>query len=285
MIVATGARRAPAAAHGAPRRRTDRRLGCHPRSRRRQRSGARGRLGRWLDRPRRSRDARRGGRARVARGRRAARGRDRPPVPARLLPRAARAPRRHDPASPRARRDRRRALHCARSGRTRPSRCRTACARSSSRSAASPSTRSCTQLGERGIACTPVGDCRGARSLEEAILEGTAAGEQPPVDRQTYLRVSKQELRRAERLAGAELGRVRELAHELGHVAIGVVGAHHARRAVAPRDRALDLGQRVGAAQLAREGRQPLDAAAGELRGRQARARSPARSISSASRP
>jgi 2,4-dienoyl-CoA reductase-like NADH-dependent reductase (Old Yellow Enzyme family) len=34
-------------------------------------------------------------------------------------------------------------------------------------------------LGERGIACTPVGDCRGARSLEEAILEGTAAGEQP----------------------------------------------------------------------------------------------------------
>ena len=35
-------------------------------------------------------------------------------------------------------------------------------------------------LGERGIACTPVGDCRGARSLEEAILEGTAAGEQPP---------------------------------------------------------------------------------------------------------
>ena len=37
------------------------------------------------------------------------------------------------------------------------------------------------QLGERGIACTPVGDCRGARSLEEAILEGTTAGEQPPV--------------------------------------------------------------------------------------------------------
>ncbi len=35
-------------------------------------------------------------------------------------------------------------------------------------------------LGERGIACTAVGDCRGARSLEEAILEGTAAGEQPP---------------------------------------------------------------------------------------------------------
>jgi hypothetical protein len=34
-------------------------------------------------------------------------------------------------------------------------------------------------LGERGRACTPVGDCRGARSLEEAILEGTAAGEQP----------------------------------------------------------------------------------------------------------
>jgi len=26
-----------------------------------------------------------------------------------------------------------------------------------------------------------VGDCRGARSLEEAILEGTTAGEQPPV--------------------------------------------------------------------------------------------------------
>jgi hypothetical protein len=37
------------------------------------------------------------------------------------------------------------------------------------------------ELGGRGIACTPVGDCRGARSLEEAILEGTAAGEQPPV--------------------------------------------------------------------------------------------------------
>jgi 2,4-dienoyl-CoA reductase-like NADH-dependent reductase (Old Yellow Enzyme family) len=36
-------------------------------------------------------------------------------------------------------------------------------------------------LGERGIACTPVGDCRGARSLEEAILEGTAAGEQPVI--------------------------------------------------------------------------------------------------------
>ncbi len=35
-------------------------------------------------------------------------------------------------------------------------------------------------LGERGIACTPAGDCRGARSLEEAILEGTAAGEHPP---------------------------------------------------------------------------------------------------------
>ena len=37
------------------------------------------------------------------------------------------------------------------------------------------------QLDEHGIACTPVGDCRGARSLEEAILEGTAAGEHPPV--------------------------------------------------------------------------------------------------------
>jgi NADPH-dependent 2,4-dienoyl-CoA reductase/sulfur reductase-like enzyme len=36
-------------------------------------------------------------------------------------------------------------------------------------------------LGARGIACTPVGDCRGARSLEEAILEGTAAGEQPAI--------------------------------------------------------------------------------------------------------
>ena len=35
-------------------------------------------------------------------------------------------------------------------------------------------------LAARGIACTPVGDCRGARSLEEAILEGTEAGEQPP---------------------------------------------------------------------------------------------------------
>jgi 2,4-dienoyl-CoA reductase-like NADH-dependent reductase (Old Yellow Enzyme family)/thioredoxin reductase len=42
------------------------------------------------------------------------------------------------------------------------------------------------QLRERGIACTPVGDCRGARSLEEAILEGTAAGEQPPVVVTTY---------------------------------------------------------------------------------------------------
>ena len=37
------------------------------------------------------------------------------------------------------------------------------------------------ELGERGVVCTPVGDCRGARSLEEAILEGTAAGEQPAV--------------------------------------------------------------------------------------------------------
>jgi len=36
-------------------------------------------------------------------------------------------------------------------------------------------------LAERGLPCTPVGDCRGARSLEEAILEGTTAGEQPPV--------------------------------------------------------------------------------------------------------
>jgi 2,4-dienoyl-CoA reductase-like NADH-dependent reductase (Old Yellow Enzyme family) len=36
-------------------------------------------------------------------------------------------------------------------------------------------------LAERGVAYTPVGDCRGARSLEEAILEGTSAGEQPPV--------------------------------------------------------------------------------------------------------
>ena len=36
-------------------------------------------------------------------------------------------------------------------------------------------------LGARGIACTAVGDCRGARTLEEAILEGTAAGEQPGV--------------------------------------------------------------------------------------------------------
>ena len=43
-----------------------------------------------------------------------------------------------------------------------------------------------TRLGERGIACTPVGDCRGARSLEEAILEGTTAGEQPPVTVTTY---------------------------------------------------------------------------------------------------
>jgi len=36
-------------------------------------------------------------------------------------------------------------------------------------------------LAERGLPCMPVGDCRGARSLEEAILEGTTAGEQPPV--------------------------------------------------------------------------------------------------------
>jgi pyruvate/2-oxoglutarate dehydrogenase complex dihydrolipoamide dehydrogenase (E3) component len=36
-------------------------------------------------------------------------------------------------------------------------------------------------FGERGLPCTPVGDCRGARSLEEAIFEGTQAGEQPPV--------------------------------------------------------------------------------------------------------
>ena len=41
-------------------------------------------------------------------------------------------------------------------------------------------------LGERGVACTPVGDCRGARSLEEAILEGTAAGEQPPRSRSSH---------------------------------------------------------------------------------------------------
>ncbi|HEY3614575.1 MAG TPA: FAD-dependent oxidoreductase [Gaiellales bacterium] len=34
--------------------------------------------------------------------------------------------------------------------------------------------------GERGVPCTAVGDCRGARSLEEAILEGTTAGEHPP---------------------------------------------------------------------------------------------------------
>jgi 2,4-dienoyl-CoA reductase-like NADH-dependent reductase (Old Yellow Enzyme family) len=36
-------------------------------------------------------------------------------------------------------------------------------------------------LDDHSIPFTPVGDCRGARSLEEAILEGTAAGEQPPV--------------------------------------------------------------------------------------------------------
>ena len=47
---------------------------------------------------------------------------------------------------------RRRAPSCARSGRMRPSRCPPACARSCSRSAASPSTGSCAQLGERGIA-------------------------------------------------------------------------------------------------------------------------------------
>jgi 2,4-dienoyl-CoA reductase-like NADH-dependent reductase (Old Yellow Enzyme family) len=35
-------------------------------------------------------------------------------------------------------------------------------------------------LAIRGVNCTAVGDCRGARSLEEAILEGTAAGERPP---------------------------------------------------------------------------------------------------------
>jgi 2,4-dienoyl-CoA reductase-like NADH-dependent reductase (Old Yellow Enzyme family)/thioredoxin reductase len=36
-------------------------------------------------------------------------------------------------------------------------------------------------LAARGIPCTPVGDCRGARSLEEAILEGAVAGERPAV--------------------------------------------------------------------------------------------------------
>ncbi|MDX6542306.1 MAG: hypothetical protein QOI71_3916, partial [Gaiellales bacterium] len=35
--------------------------------------------------------------------------------------------------------------------------------------------------GERAVPCIAVGDCRGARSLEEAILEGTAAGEHPPL--------------------------------------------------------------------------------------------------------
>jgi 2,4-dienoyl-CoA reductase-like NADH-dependent reductase (Old Yellow Enzyme family) len=39
---------------------------------------------------------------------------------------------------------------------------------------------------ERALPCIPVGDCRGARSLEEAILEGTAAGEQPRVMVTTY---------------------------------------------------------------------------------------------------
>jgi NADPH-dependent 2,4-dienoyl-CoA reductase/sulfur reductase-like enzyme len=34
---------------------------------------------------------------------------------------------------------------------------------------------------QRGIPCIAAGDCRGARSLEEAILEGTAAGEHPPL--------------------------------------------------------------------------------------------------------
>ena len=33
------------------------------------------------------------------------------------------------------------------------------------------------ECARRGIPCTAAGDCRGARSLEEAILEGTAAGE------------------------------------------------------------------------------------------------------------
>ena len=36
-------------------------------------------------------------------------------------------------------------------------------------------------LAARGRPPTPVGDCRGGRTLEEAILEGTAAGERPAV--------------------------------------------------------------------------------------------------------
>ena len=40
-----------------------------------------------------------------------------------------------------------------------------------------------TALGERGVTWTAAGDCRGARSLEEAILEGTAAGERPTTSR------------------------------------------------------------------------------------------------------
>ena len=54
--------RPPAAADAATGRRGDRRLGGDPRSAERERPGARGRLGRRLDRPRRRRDAGRGGR-------------------------------------------------------------------------------------------------------------------------------------------------------------------------------------------------------------------------------
>ena len=144
-------RRPSAADHGARGRRGRRRMGRHPEPGGVERAGARGRLGRRLDRPRRRRDAGRGGPARVAGGRGAAGGRDRAPVPARLLPRAARAARRHDPAPPRARDAPGGAV--LRSLWTHaPSRCPRGCARSCSRSAASRSTISCQQLAERGIA-------------------------------------------------------------------------------------------------------------------------------------
>ena len=82
--------------------------------------------------------------------------------------------------------DGRRRRCCARSGRTRPSRLPAEVRTLVLALGREPVDELVHGLGERGIACTPVGDCRGARSLEEAILEGTAAGEQPPVVVTTY---------------------------------------------------------------------------------------------------
>ena len=106
-------RREGRASHEPPapeRPRRNRRGRCLGRDRRPRGGGrprARGRLGRGLDRPRRGRDAGGGGRASGSRSRRRSWAR-RAPVPARLLPGAARAARGHDPAPPRARRGRRR---------------------------------------------------------------------------------------------------------------------------------------------------------------------------------